>query len=122
MVDDNFLKSNVFSLFLSKNGNSEQSKIMFGGVDDKKIFPGSKFKYYNIYGDDYWALPLDKILVGGKDTGVCSGNKCKAILDSGTTLLTSPTHHVQKVFGKISRFLFLCFSPIFTKTLFSLFL
>ena len=76
----------LFSVYLNREEDNKKSKIIFGGIDDK-LFKG-KPKYYNVNDDFYWAVDMEGIFVGDKDTGLCSKqNKCKAVIDTGTSFL-----------------------------------
>ena len=89
----------LFSVYLNREENNKKSKIIFGGIDDK-LFKG-KPKYYNVNDDFYWAIDMEGIFVGDKDTGLCSKqNKCKAVIDTGTSFFASSTANIVKIASK----------------------
>src|SRR3712207_7955355 len=50
-----------------------------------------ELNYYKVTDQYYWTIKLDDILYNGISLGLCDKtNGCKAIVDSGTTLITGP--------------------------------
>ena len=47
-------------------------------------------KWHRVVDEYYWMIKADKILLDGKDTGLC--NRCNVIADTGTSLITGPTN------------------------------
>ena len=88
--------SNLFSVYLNRKEDSNKSKIIFGGIQ-KKFFKGTP-KYYNVKDKNYWAIEMEGVFVGNNDTGLCSKrNKCKAIIDTGTSFIASATSNVIQI-------------------------
>jgi hypothetical protein len=86
----------LFSVYLSREENSKKSKIIFGGADED-YFKGQP-KYYNVNDPFYWAIDMEGIFVGDQDTGLCSKqNKCKAVIDTGTSFFASSTMNIIKI-------------------------
>ena len=70
--------------------------MTLGGID--KNLAASEIKYYPIQSRDYWSLKADNILVGGKDIGLCPDDEgCKVVFDTGTSLITVPSDHLNKI-------------------------
>ena len=72
----------------------EEGNVTVGAINDE--FYEGELKYFDLLSDDYWALKLDDILVGGKSLNICN-NGCKAILDTGTNIITGPAEKIGKV-------------------------
>lgn len=88
--------SNLFSFYLNQEEDSKSSKIIFGGIQNN-LFSG-ELKYYNSYDEFYWTIDMEAILVGDKDTGLCSKeNKCRAIIDTGTSFIASNSNNILKI-------------------------
>ncbi len=97
---DNLMKQkkltrNIFSFYLNKNADKMESKLVIGGVDSS-LYEG-RIKYNKVVDQYYWTIIADKILVGGVDLGIC--NKCKMVVDTGTSLITGPYEDLQKLLG-----------------------
>uniref|UniRef100_A0A8C0GQ09 Gastricsin n=1 Tax=Chelonoidis abingdonii TaxID=106734 RepID=A0A8C0GQ09_CHEAB len=84
MLQENLLSQPIFSFYLSSQSTSQYGgDVVFGGVDS------SLYSRQN-----YWAPPsciylLLRFAIGGQATGWCSQG-CRAIVDTGTSLLTIP--------------------------------
>ena len=98
-IFDNILKKHmllngVFGFFLSKKEKGEfESRLMLGGVD-KSLVDGD-IRYYDLLEEFYWSIEMDSILINGKNSNLCS--KCKAIIDTGTSLITGPSNEISNL-------------------------
>ncbi|KAK0579989.1 hypothetical protein LWI29_034615 [Acer saccharum] len=89
MVKQGLIKDPVFSFWLNRNEKeAEGGEIVFGGLDPKH-FKG-QHTYVPVTQKGYWQFDMGDVLINGKPTGYCAAG-CKAIADSGTSLLTGPT-------------------------------
>ena len=98
---DNIMKQkkltrNMFSFYLNRDTDHSESRLMIGGVDSS-LYEG-KLHFNRVVEEYYWTIVADKILVGGEDLGIC--NKCKLVVDTGTSLITGPYDDLQKLLGK----------------------
>jgi cathepsin D len=89
------LDKNVFSFYFNRDENTYGSKLILGGVDEN-LFTG-KINYVDVNDRYYWTIKADKILVGGKDIGLC--DNCNVICDTGTSLITGPNSKLIKLLG-----------------------
>lgn len=88
--------SQIFSVYLNREEDKKKSKIIFGSIPEN-LFKGSP-KYYNINDEYYWAIDMEAIFVGDRDTKLCSKeNKCKAVMDTGTSFLASSTKNIMQI-------------------------
>ena len=100
------LTSNTFSFYLSSDGK-DTSVLTLGGSDSKyytgefTMLPTQKF----LGNAGYWLINGDDIKVDGVSIGSCkgwlSGNKCKMVVDTGTSVLTGPTKKLAPIIAKI---------------------
>lgn len=100
------LASNTFSFYLSSLG-AATSVLTLGGADPKyyegefTMLPTQKF----LGNAGYWLINGDDIKIGGESLGSCtgwlSGNKCKMVVDTGTSVLTGPTKKLAPILAKI---------------------
>ena len=97
IIDQRLLKKNVMSFYYSVNESTE-GEITLGYIDPNR-FTG-KLSYYKVIDKFYWAIKLDDIRIGKKSLGLCN-NGCKAIADTGTSLITGPTHDLMKLLHAI---------------------
>eukprot|EP00634_Sargassococcus_sp_CCMP2135_P012150 CAMPEP_0198644788 /NCGR_PEP_ID=MMETSP1467-20131203/836_1 /TAXON_ID=1462469 /ORGANISM="unid. sp., Strain CCMP2135" /LENGTH=374 /DNA_ID=CAMNT_0044380251 /DNA_START=38 /DNA_END=1162 /DNA_ORIENTATION=+ len=88
MLAGNQLEENVFAFYL---GEGRSSELVFGGVDPDH-YEGD-FTYVPLSSQTYWEIQLEDLQVGGQSMT----SAAKAIVDSGTSLLTGPSADVAKI-------------------------
>ncbi|XP_078495233.1 cathepsin D-like [Ciona intestinalis] len=95
MYKQGVLALNQFSFFLNRDASDASSggELYLGGVDTKK-FTGN-FSYHPVTVKGYWQISMDSVSVGTSISACVSG--CKAIVDSGTSLLAGPTDEIEKI-------------------------
>jgi len=90
----------MFSLSLSSKDGDDKSKLIFGGWDP--AYTEDKIHWIPVVKKGYWAISLERIYIGNKDTGLCTETKpCAAAIDSGTSFFTGPTSQVSKLLSLI---------------------
>ncbi len=88
----------VVSFYYGIDPNLKDSVMTLGGIDES--LADGEIKYYDIDSRDYWAIKADNILLGGKDLGLCPDG-CKIIFDTGTSLITTPSDHLNKILPEL---------------------
>ncbi|KAL6542920.1 AP4A phosphorylase [Orobanche hederae] len=89
MVAQGLIKDPVFSFWLNRNLKEEVGgEIVFGGIDPNHH--KGQHTYVPVTQKGYWQFEMGDVLIGGKESGYCSGG-CWAIADSGTSLVAGPT-------------------------------
>lgn len=87
----------VFGVWLNRNVNDTNGGELTLGGTDTAHYTGA-IQYVPLSDQDYWRFKLDDIQVSGKSTGFCtSASPCKAIADTGTSLLAGPTKAVTAI-------------------------
>ncbi|KAJ9170056.1 hypothetical protein P3X46_018192 [Hevea brasiliensis] len=95
MVNQGLVTEQVFSFWLNRNVKGEEGgEIVFGGIDSNHY--KGEHTYVPVTQKGYWQFDMGDILVGNESTGLC-GNGCKAIADSGTSLLAGPTTVITQI-------------------------
>ena len=98
MMQHKLMKHNRFTFFMSNNGDKGKSGIWFDDVP-KSLLKG-QLRKHPVIAKNYWSVNLLDIKVNGKSTGVCPGG-CKTAVDSGTSLLTAPSHIAKTVLREL---------------------
>lgn len=93
MMEQKKLDKNIFSFYLK----SEKSVLTIGNID-RSLYTG-EINYHKVIKKFYWTIKMDKILVDGKETDLCQN--CKAIIDTGTSLITGPTSKLLQLQSKL---------------------
>lgn len=87
------LKSNKFSFYYDPN--DIQSKVIFGEPSTDYYHGPIQYIDIDARSPGYWQVEMEDIYAvkDGKETplGMCTGSPCKAVADTGTSLLTTPT-------------------------------
>lgn len=102
-VFDNIMKQhlltrNAFSFYYSKLPR-QHSALIFG-EPDHTLFTGDMI-YLKVSKAFYWQIDLVDIIVGGKSLNVCPDGPCKAVVDTGTSLLTGPSSAIGKILSAV---------------------
>lgn len=92
MMAQNLVDLPMFSVYMSSapQGGSE---LTFGGYDPSH-FSGS-LNWIPVTKQGYWQIALDGIQVG--DTVMFCSEGCQAIVDTGTSLITGPSHKIKQL-------------------------
>lgn len=99
IMHQNLLDQNTFSFYYTKLPKQE-SAVMFG-TPPPEIFHGD-LHWVDVSQQMYWELTLKDILLGDVSLNICPSGACKAVVDTGTSLLTGPSsgiHTLVKALG-----------------------
>mmetsp|Transcript_10003 Transcript_10003/g.37842 ORF Transcript_10003/g.37842 Transcript_10003/m.37842 type:complete len:339 (-) Transcript_10003:2067-3083(-) len=80
----------VFCFYLGKE-DGQDGELMLGGYDES--YYKGEINWINLKSATYWELELEGVAVAGSD--VSTGDK--AIVDSGTSLITGPTKAIKEI-------------------------
>jgi len=91
-----------FSVFLARS-EGHDSVISFGGHEEQ--FAGSDIQWAPVAMSDlgYWQVQLKSVKVGDQELADCSDGTCRAILDTGTSLLGVPRQAVRSMHRMLAR-------------------
>lgn len=94
MIAQGVVKEPVFSFWLNRDVEGQQGgELVLGGVDP------AHYKGEHVWAPvtrrGYWQIEMDSVKVPGA-SGACKGG-CKAIADSGTSLLVGPSDEVAAI-------------------------
>ena len=98
IINQNLLKNNLMAFYYSIDENIE-GEITLGYIDTSRF--NGKLQYYPVIDMFYWTIKLDDIKLGGTSLGLCK-NGCKAIADTGTSLITGPTQDLKVLLNAIT--------------------
>lgn len=75
------LSENTFTFFISR-GAEFQSKLFLGGYP-KFYTKDADPQFHKVIQKSWWTLKLDAVKVGDSETGLCRGQNCGIIVDTG---------------------------------------
>jgi len=100
MISQQLVSKPIFSVFLDSTPDDTKSAIILGGVDSN-YYQGD-FTYVPVSAQNYWTVKLNGVAVGGKSVA-CSGFfGCKAIIDTGTSLIVGPQSGINSILNGIT--------------------
>lgn len=97
MMSQKLIDQKMFSFWLSTNSSKIPGGELTLGGYDSKYFTGS-IHYVPLTRLGYWEIKVDSITFKSKE--YCNDNKtegCRAIVDSGTSLITGPSDKIKKI-------------------------
>merc|ERR1719323_2383405 len=91
-----------FSVFLARNDGGE-SMITFGGYDDR--LAASELKWAPVAMEElgYWQVQVKSIRIGDTLLNDCADGSCRAILDTGTSMLGVPRQATRAMHRLLAR-------------------
>jgi hypothetical protein len=102
-VMDNIMKQgllarNCFSFYYSKLPRQESAFIL--GEPNPELFVG-EMRFLQVSRAFYWEVELADIKINGRGLRVCPDAPCKAVVDTGTSLLTGPTEAITELLNHV---------------------
>jgi len=98
MMDQGLVDKKVFSFWLARNTSWMMGgKLTLGGYD-KSLFKG-EIQYVPLSKETYWQIHMDGVIF--ENYNVCGEDGCKAIVDSGTSLIAGPSKLVNMINGQL---------------------
>jgi len=102
IIEMRTLPKNIFSMYLSRDPKVK-SELFLGGYDEKLI--EGPINYHPVVKKTWWTLNLDRVLINGQDSLLCtSSTKCKIIMDTGSSLMASPPWALNSLLSQISKY------------------
>jgi cathepsin D len=93
------LNKNWFSFYITDVHEEGQSQVILGEPNRK--FYEDKLIWHTVTEKSYWQVEMEDIYVDGKPISVCPDNKCKLVLDTGTSVITGPSDDLSTLLDKI---------------------
>ncbi|XP_063677589.1 cathepsin D-like [Bolinopsis microptera] len=95
MIDQSLVDEPVFAFWLNRKLDGEDGgELTLGGMDPAH-YTGN-FTWAPVTLSAYWEFKVDGMMFG--DRPLCAGG-CNAIADTGTSLMTGPTHEVAQIYA-----------------------
>ncbi len=77
-----------------------QNSRLVLGQPNPELYVGD-IRYLHVSKPFYWQVLLKDIRIGDEYQNVCPGEPCKAVADTGTSLLTGPTGAIASIISKL---------------------
>jgi phytepsin len=96
LLSQKLVSQPIFAFYLNRQSTGIGGELDLGGVDPKH-YTGN-FTFVPLTNETYWEFAVDSMTISGQN--VC--NNCRAIADSGTSLIVGPSKvvdQIQKLIG-----------------------
>jgi len=93
------LENNYFSFYLTDQTEKIHSQIVFG-QPSKEFYLGD-LNWHNVSEESYWQIGMNDILVDNHRLNLCENDKCKLVIDTGTSIITGPSEDLSKLLDLI---------------------
>jgi len=98
VIDQKVLQKNEFAFYLS-NRIDNPSRLMLG--DSAEGSWKGELTSHDVIENNYWSVRMADVMVGDERLNICPEDGCKVAVDSGTSLVTGPSHHVSQLLQKL---------------------
>lgn len=98
IIQQKLLSANMFSFYYSKLPRQMSTLVL--GEPNPTLFVGS-IRYLHVSKPYYWQVVLKDIRIGNELQNVCATPPCKAVVDTGTSLLTGPSDAMASLLERL---------------------
>ena len=101
LQEQGVIENKVFSMYLGSDPTStgdETGDFILGGYDP--YYMTSEFTHFDVTDDNYWAINFQGVKLGNQSLSLPKG--AKAIIDSGTSLMSFPSSTVKDISSYLS--------------------
>jgi len=91
----------VFGVFLA-DSDDESSEICFGGYTEDKMRSKIEWSPVALAHMGYWQVQILSLRVGDKQMDYCDDGGCRAVVDTGTSLLAVPKMFADELLEELS--------------------
>lgn len=92
VMDQKLVDEGMFAFYLG-NGNRDRGELTLGGVDAAHYT--GEISWVPLLSATYWEISMSDVVVGANS--FVSGGNAKAIVDTGTSILTGPSEAVAAI-------------------------
>jgi cathepsin D len=100
LLDQGLVKEKVFSVWLSKNAMAQVGGMLILGGVSNEYYTGP-ITYFPLTEKTYWQFNFSDVYVGGSPQSYCAPEGCKAIADTGTSVIAGPPDAIGKLNRKL---------------------
>lgn len=92
-----------FSVFLSKSDEANRSEIVFGGHSEELLTSAFHWAQVVVPEQGYWQVALRSVRIGDEPLSLCADGRCRAVLDTGTSMLGVPEQSLSQMHRLLAR-------------------
>jgi len=83
-----------FGVFLSDGEGSESSEIALGGFNQQRLLTPLHWAPLALRQHGHWQVQITRVVIGNRTLEACRDGSCRGIVDTGTSHLGVPKHHL----------------------------
>lgn len=102
MVAQGKVAKPTFGVFLAE-GEDEQSEICFGGHLPSRLQSDIQWSPVALPELGYWQVQIHRVRVGNKTLDFCDDGQCRAVVDTGTSLLAVPQDFAEGLQDELAK-------------------
>jgi hypothetical protein len=105
LAEAGHLPEPCFSVFLSKSEGADRSEIAFGGHNEELAASAFHWAPVVVPERGYWQVALRGVRIGDAPLSLCGGGACRAVLDTGTSMLGVPEQalsHMHRLLARLA--------------------
>ena len=91
-----FTENNPQYSFYLSNDTGKEGTLTIGGLDHSHIDPEAETHEHATTDPNSWTIDLVDVKVDGQRLGICGEEPCKALIDTGSSLVTAPPGDFSK--------------------------
>jgi len=99
LVAQKLVANNIFAFWLNRSNKGQGGELTLGGID-KSHYTGD-ITYVKLTNQTYWEFALDDVTFAGQSLKLCPSGGCRAIADTGTSLIAVPSKVATYINTKI---------------------
>eukprot|EP01091_Cochliopodium_minus_P016508 TRINITY_DN620_c0_g1_i1.p1 TRINITY_DN620_c0_g1~~TRINITY_DN620_c0_g1_i1.p1 ORF type:complete len:404 (-),score=109.29 TRINITY_DN620_c0_g1_i1:54-1232(-) len=102
LISQNLVTTPSFSFWLSNNPAGQAGsggELTLGGANPSRYT--GQFTYVPLTSQTYWEFKLDDVRLGLNSFGWCTNGTCRAIADTGTSLIAGPANNILQLNMKL---------------------
>jgi len=100
IISQGLVSSQVFSFWLSQTASKTQGgELTLGGIDTKRYT--GQISYAPLTSETYWEFMVSDFQLNGQSLNWCTSAGCKAICDTGTSLIVGPKKEIDALNVKL---------------------
>lgn len=102
MMAQGRVAESTFGVFLA-DSDDEQSEICFGGHSPEHLLSEPEWSPIALPELGYWQVQIRNVRVGNTSFNFCDDGQCRAIVDTGTSVLAVPKDFADELHGKLAK-------------------
>jgi hypothetical protein len=102
IAEAGLLKRDMFGVWIAEEDDGEDSEIVFGTLDEKRIASDIMYLPISDLKTGMFQTKLQDYMIKGKKLGLCGSKGCQVAFDTGTNILAGPSRIVAPILEQLN--------------------